>query len=179
MLHVYVLMLAETGMRCDSEALYLRWEDISLETGQINVVSGREGHRTKTGEGRLVPISSRLAGPLKDHFRGHRLTGVSEYVFFHQHASVTVRVGDRIASMRRAFASAAKRAGIRQGFRQHDLRHRACTEWLAAGTPTAIVQKAMGHSRLETTERYWNYLPEHFKQIKEPVEIPGSVLAQA
>ncbi len=41
------------------------------------------------------------------------------------------------------------------------------------------VQKAMGHSRLETTERYWNYLPEHFKQIKEPVEILASVPAQA
>lgn len=30
---LYVLMLAETGARCESEALWLRWEDLDLDEG--------------------------------------------------------------------------------------------------------------------------------------------------
>ena len=40
---MYVLILGETGMRCDSEALRLQWEDVEFATGFIRVVSGRDG----------------------------------------------------------------------------------------------------------------------------------------
>ena len=45
-------------MRCESEALQLRWEDVDLENGFVQVVSGRDQHRTKSGKSRDVPLSS-------------------------------------------------------------------------------------------------------------------------
>lgn len=50
MLSMYVLTLGETGVRCDSECLWLRWEDLDFDRGFIHVVSGRDGHRTKAGK---------------------------------------------------------------------------------------------------------------------------------
>ena len=46
MLHTYVLTLGETGVRCDSEALWLRWEDIDFERGLLTVESVRKGRIT-------------------------------------------------------------------------------------------------------------------------------------
>ena len=33
MLRAYIMVLAEAGLRCDSEALWLRWQDVDLEGG--------------------------------------------------------------------------------------------------------------------------------------------------
>lgn len=49
MLSLYVTTLGEAGVRCDSEALHLRWEDVDLEEGFLWISSGRDGHRTKSG----------------------------------------------------------------------------------------------------------------------------------
>ena len=60
MVLTYVTLLAETGVRCESEALWLTWEDVHLEDGFIWIDSSRDGHRTKTGKGRWVPITQAL-----------------------------------------------------------------------------------------------------------------------
>ncbi len=57
MLHLYVLILGETGARCESEALRLKWEDVDLEAGFIFIPSRAGGHRTKSGKGRWVPMT--------------------------------------------------------------------------------------------------------------------------
>ena len=49
MLALYVLILGEAGLRANTEALQLRWEDVDLEGGFLQVVSGRDGHRTEVG----------------------------------------------------------------------------------------------------------------------------------
>ena len=61
MLSLFSLVLGETGMRCEWRALRCsRWEDVDLENGFVQVVSGRDQHRTKSGKSRDVPLSSRL-----------------------------------------------------------------------------------------------------------------------
>ena len=60
MLELFVLTLGETGARCESEVLWLRWEDVDLEEGFLQVVSGRNGHRTKSGKSRWVPMTKAL-----------------------------------------------------------------------------------------------------------------------
>lgn len=47
-----------------------------------------------------------------------------------------------------------KRAKLPADLRQHDLRHRRVTTWLAEGKSPALVQKAMGHADLATTMGY-------------------------
>lgn len=58
MVRLYVTVLGETGARDESEALWLRWEDIDLERGFITIVSGRDGRRTKSGKSRYVPMTA-------------------------------------------------------------------------------------------------------------------------
>ena len=55
-------------------------------------------------------------------------------------------------------AAPLKRAKLPTDLRQHDLRHRRVTTWLAEGKSPALVQKAMGHSDLATTMGYAHLL---------------------
>jgi integrase len=60
-------------MRCESEALRLRWEDVDLNRRFTRVVSGRDGHRTKNGKTRLVPVTDRLLTAMRQHFADYGL----------------------------------------------------------------------------------------------------------
>lgn len=164
-LPLYVLLLGETGMRCESEALHLRWEDVSLDTGFINVVSGRDGHRTKSGKGRKVPMTARLVAALRDYFAARRFASQSPYIFHHADSRRHHTNGGRIRSLRNAFKAAAAHAELPVGLRQHDLRHRRVTTWLAEGKSPVHVQHAMGHSDVKTTMGYYSFLPEHLKAL--------------
>ena len=72
-LQLYALVLGETGMRCESEALWMQWQDMDLEGGFIKIVSGRGEHRTKSGASRWVPLTGRLRQALGDHAAAYRL----------------------------------------------------------------------------------------------------------
>ncbi|HYN81183.1 MAG TPA: tyrosine-type recombinase/integrase [Gemmatimonadaceae bacterium] len=67
----------------------------------------------------------------------------------------------RIKTLRRPFASAAKRAGVQQGFRQHDLRHRLVTLRADAGEPIQDVQYEAGHAQITTRMLYYKKTPVH------------------
>lgn len=176
-LALYVLLLAETGMRCESEALHLRWEDVSLDNGLISVVSGRDGHRTKSGKGRKVPITPRLAAALREYFAAYRFASQSPYIFHHVDTRRHHTNGGRIRSLRSAFKRAAEQAGLPAGFRQHDLRHRRVTTWLADGKSPELVKRAMGHARYETTAAYFQFLPEHLRSLVEDDRAPNAIMA--
>ena len=178
MLWTYVLVLAETGLRCESEALWLQWEDIE---GQfLRVASGRDGHRTKSGKTRWVPMTPRLRAALKDHERRFRM-GVydgerSPWVFHHPTTRRHAKAGERIQRLGRAFELAVKRAGLPATLRQHDLRHRRATLWLADGHPIAKVKEAMGHSSVKVTEGYMHLVREHLLQLVETSGRPDADL---
>jgi integrase len=155
-LALYVLLLGETGLRCESEALHLRWTDIDLDSGFISVVSGRDGHRTKGGRSREVPITARLDAAL----RQARQSAESRYLF--------ARDGQRLGTMRRSFKSAAARAKLPAGLHQHDLRHRRVTDWMGDGKSPALVQRAVGHARIDTTMLYSHFRNERLRALVEP-----------
>lgn len=67
MLRLYLLLLSEAGLRSRSEALHVRWEHVDLSDGFLFVPSGQDGHRTKSGKGRYVPLTARLRDALADH----------------------------------------------------------------------------------------------------------------
>lgn len=174
MLQMYVLLLGETGVRCESEALWLRWQDIDLERGFITVESVRKGRRTKSGKSRKVPMTARLRGAIREHMASFRLATYegerSEWVFHHLVSRRTAVAGRRIKSMRGAFAGAVKRAELPEDLNQHDLRHRRVTTWLAAGKSPVLVQKAMGHSDLQTTMKYTHLVSDDLLALVEDPE---------
>jgi integrase/recombinase XerD len=170
MLPLYVLLLADTGVRSDSEALALRWEDVDLAGGFVHVRSA-PGRRTKSGKSRSVPLTARLRAALQDHAARFRLAvydgARSPFVFHHTHTTRSAVAGQQLRSIRRAFENAAKAAKLPAGFRRHDLRHRRVTTWLAEGRNVVHVREAMGHADLATTMGYTHLVPEHLRSLVE------------
>ena len=70
MFRLYVLLLAEAGVRANSEAFWLPFRGCDFEHNFLWIASGRDRHRTKSGEGRWVRMTARLANAMLDHFRG-------------------------------------------------------------------------------------------------------------
>ena len=169
MLRLYVLTLGETGARCESEALHIRWEDVKLDDGFIWISSGREGHRTKSGKGRWVPMTSRLKKAMRAHFARYRFGSydgkTSPWVFHHAGPRRRAEAGERIKSLRESFRSACRRAKLPTGFVQHDLRHRRVTTWLAQGKNPVHVKEAVGHASLATTMAYTHLAREHLRSL--------------
>jgi len=176
-LRLYVLVLGETGARDESEALWLRWEDIDLDGGFLRIVSGRRGHRTKSGKDRWTPMTSALVAAMREHFAAHRLSGRSEWVFHHDRTRRHYHEGDRIRSLRTGVLAAAERAKLPAGWHLHDLRHRRVTTWLAEGKDVVKVKEAVGHSDLKTTMGYTHLAREHLRTLVE--ERPAVGIANA
>jgi integrase/recombinase XerC len=172
MLALYVTTLGEAGLRCDSEALHLRWEDIDLEEGFLWIASGRDGHRTKSGKGRWVPMTSRLLKAMKEHFARFRFATYdgrqTPWVFHHITTRRRATAGQRIGRLARAFENVVTRAKLPRGLHQHDLRHRRVTTWLAAGADAVKVKEAMGHADLRTTMDYTHLVKNNLRSLVEP-----------
>lgn len=173
-LRLFVLLLGETGMRCESEGLWLRWENVDFEEGFIWIASSEE-HRTKSGQGRWVPMTRRLGAALREHSASYRMRlyggARTPWVFHHPYARRRAEAGERIGSLRRAFDAAAERAELPKGFTQHDLRHRRITMWLAAGKSAVLVKEAVGHSDLRITMAYTHLVREHLRSLVEAHEV--------
>jgi len=169
MLWLYALTLAETGGRCESEVLFLRFADVDLQEGFLWIYSGSDGHRTKSGKGRHVPMTPRLRKALREHFARFRMATYdgkrSPWVFHHPYRRRRANAGERIGSLRRSFMAACERAEIPKEFHAHDLRHRRVTTWLAEGKSAVLVKEAVGHSDLKTTMGYTHLAKEHLRAL--------------
>jgi integrase/recombinase XerD len=169
MLYLYTLFLGETGARNESEALWVRWEDLDLGAGFVWIDSGRKGRRTKSGKGRWVPLTPRLSDALSEHRARYRLITYggqrSRWVFHHTRRRRNSTPGERIGSLRRAFHNAGERAQLPEGFRGHDLRHRRVTTWLAAGKDVTKIKEIVGHSDIRTTMAYTHLVREDLLDV--------------
>ncbi|MBI5560529.1 MAG: site-specific integrase, partial [Deltaproteobacteria bacterium] len=138
-----VVCALNTGMRKE-EILSLEWEKhVDLRHGFILL------DRTKNGERRELPINETLRSTLQGLVR--RLN--SPYVF-------TDGEGRRYRDIRRSFASACRRAGIKD-FRFHDLRHTFASQLIMAGVDITTIKDLLGHKTLTMTLRYAHLAPKH------------------
>lgn len=121
-------------------------------------------------------MTPRLQAAMRDHFAACRFASYGGtqpvWVFHHTSARRQYRAGDRIKSLRGVFGKAATRAKLPGELRQHDLRHRRVTTWLAEGKSAALVQKAMGHSDIRMTLAYSHLAQEHLKALVTPPTAP-------
>jgi integrase/recombinase XerD len=194
MLQAYVLVLGEAGLRCDSEALWLRWTDLDFEGGFLWIESSAaKGRRTKGGRSRWVPMTPRLRQALREHalrFRGRDYHGAtSPWVFHHPHDRRRAKAGARAGRLGLAFAGAVERANaalrkaekdpIPADLHQHDLRHCRVTWWLAEGKDVVLVKEALGHADLRTTMGYQHLAREHLRGLVEDRATPSRDLAPA
>lgn len=139
-------LFVNTGMRA-SEGLALRWENVKADG--IYIVSTAEA-RTKSGKWRIVP-------------RGHAVNGALKVLRAAAPGGAMVIPSIARPSLSRAFANAARRAGI--GGSLHWLRHSYASHLVMAGTPLRTVQKLLGHATIVTTERYAHLSPDHLADV--------------
>jgi site-specific recombinase XerD len=147
--HVYLSTVYSCGLRLD-EGRHLEVSDIDSQRMMIHV------HRGKGAKDRYVPLPHATLHLLRQYWRTHRhprllfpalgrkRTGLNEAI--HPMAKNSVQG---------AFRHAKRAAAIgKKGVAVHTLRHSYATHLLEAGVNLRVIQRYLGHSRLETTMLY-------------------------
>src|SRR5512140_1203090 len=145
-----VLVAMRTGMR-KGELLGLRWVDVDLAAGRINVrQSYVKGHLglPKSGKSREIPLGDDVIEALRAH-RHERGPLV-----FCDAAGNHLTAGLLGWPLKRAL----KRAGLRE-IGWHALRHTFASHLAMRGVPLTVIQELLGHSSIVTTMIYAHLAP--------------------
>jgi integrase len=165
---LYVLAVT-TGMR-QGELLALRWRDVDLERGTVQVsatlryVSGGtftfDPPKTEKSQ-RLLPLSRAAIEGLRRHrVRQAEERLVAGAAWENQELVFCTRHGCPIEGRnltRTDFAAALKRAGLPR-VRFHDLRHTAATAMMSRGVPDKVASEMLGHANPATTTRVYQHV---------------------
>ncbi len=133
-----ILLLLDNGLRIE-EALSLRREDVDLDNLLIRV-SG------KGGKYRLVPMSLEIRKVL---FRW--LSKTEQSLVFGTRSGTKQRQRNALRDFK-ALGAKLGIVGVRVSF--HTLRHTFAVSYLRAGGNVFYLQRILGHSTLEMTNRY-------------------------
>jgi integrase len=136
----------ETGLR-PVELTRLRVKDLDLDHKTVNPTTA------KNGNARTVPFSEVLKLRLSEHIANNQLTP-NDLPFKGTDSDI---YGKHYRKMRNALAEKLKDPTIKT-IRLYDLRHYFCTKKLNdIGNPYTVMV-LMGHTKLETTQRYMHLL---------------------
>ena len=129
-----IFFMLESGLRF-SEMTHLRWQDINWDEGFVTI-------KGKGGRFRLavLPPSAR------DYLENMRQE--SGYVF------VNPKTGRPYTTLKTLFRLASRRANLSPAITPHMLRHAFATNLLADSRDLRLVQVALGHQSVTTTEIY-------------------------
>jgi integrase len=145
-----ILVAVRTGMRM-GELLGLRWVDVDLSAGRINVrqsyVKGHFG-LPKSGKPREIPLGDDVIEALEAH-RHER----GPFVFCDA-AGKHLTDGLLEWPLKRAL----KRAGLRE-IGWHVLRHTFASHLAMRGVPLKVIQELLGHASIATTMIYAHLAP--------------------
>ncbi len=130
-----VIFARHTGLR-RGEIFNLQWQDIDWENRLITI--GKRKNNTSI----IIPVKEIVFRMLERMQK----TATSAYVF-------PGKDGNRRYTLRTAFESACRRAGI-ENLRFHDLRHTFGTDLINKGEDVATVKGLMGHKSIQSTMRY-------------------------
>ena len=130
-----IRLLMLTGCRL-SEITSLRWEDVSLEAGELRLRDSKTGAKVV-----------HLGGPAVAVLRGIERAKGNPWVIAGR------RPGTRIASLHFPWSRIRRRAGL-DDVRLHDLRHSFASGGLLVGEGLPMIGKLLGHSRVTSTARY-------------------------
>jgi integrase len=136
--HVALFMKVAVGTGARTNAILdLTWDRVDFDR---NIIRLNPIERVQTSKYRAtVPMNDQLRKALLDAKEG----ALSDYVIEHGR--------ERVGSIKKGFAAAAKRAGLK--VTPHMLRHSAAV-WMAEGnTPMMQIAQFLGHSDSRITER--------------------------
>lgn len=141
-----ILMLIYTGAR-KRNILEMKWADIDMEAKIWKIP------QTKTAKN----VTIALVEPAMEVLQRRWEQAENEWVFY----SPTSKSG-HVEDIKRAWASILEKAQI-TNLRIHDLRHTLATYLIANGADAFIVQRALTHKSLQSTQVYVNLGVEHLR----------------
>jgi integrase len=183
-----LLMLAAlTGMR-RGEVCALRWSDVDLDAGTLNISrsvvvkpDGLAEKATKTDRGRVVALDS-VGVALLSQYRAqvlqwckaaHKQLPSNAFVFSPYVEGATPFRPDNVTSF---FIRIRNEVGAGT-VRLHDLRHFTATQLIGAGVDVRTVAGRLGHSDPSVTLRVYSHALE--ERDRAAAEIMGKVLTAA
>jgi len=142
--HFRPLVLAAlfTGARF-GELRALRWQDINLDTGKIELF------RSKVGNADRLDIHPELVKELGRLKKSRPKADPSDFIFLSRRNTPWVNI-------RKSWSRAMKAAKLhgRDGLTFHSLRHTFATFFLDGGGAVTDLRAQLGHAELSTTQRY-------------------------
>lgn len=152
------LVAINTGMR-RGELCALKWDRVDLVRNQLTISRSLSRYglseTTKSGRKRYVPISSVVKDVLLKLMREQR----GEFVFCDEKG-----LPIDAHHLCRVFHRSQRRAGFTRMIRFHDLRHTFASHFMMNGGNIYDLQKILGHSTLEMTQRYAHMSPAHLEK---------------
>jgi integrase/recombinase XerD len=147
--HVFLSTVYSCGLRLD-EARHLEVSDIDSQRMMIHV------HRGKGAKDRYVALPQSTLVLLRSYWRTHKHPRLIFPARGHKNTDAQ-QATQPVAksSVQDAFRQAKRSAAIgKKGVAVHTLRHSYATHLLEAGVNLRVIQRYLGHSRLETTMLY-------------------------
>lgn len=163
------LLVTALGLR-RGEALALRWENVDLDRGHLQVkatvqrVGGKlvrtEMPKTKSSR-RALPLPAVVVDALRAHRAAQVQERIASAVWIDDTLVFTTGIGTPLEprNVLRSFHALCDRAEVRR-VRIHDLRHAAASFMLLQGVDMRVVMGTLGHSRLATTSDLYTHLLE-------------------
>lgn len=153
-IRIAILLLLTTAGRVTA-ILELTWDRVDMERKEVDL---RLPDSTQRKGRARVPINATLRATLT----AAREAALSDHVVEWS--------GEPVRSIKRGFANAVKRAGLRD-VSPHTLRHTAAVHMAEAGVPMSEISQYLGHSSTRTTERvYARFSPGHLRKASQALE---------
>ena len=163
---LYVVAVT-AGLR-EGELLALRWEDVDLEAGTLQVRrvfsearSGRIFETPKSGKGRNIRLTRRAVAVLRAHRKCQLEERMARAKLWQEQGLVfpsTVGTPLSARNLQRQFKILLDRAGLPRSFRFHDLRHTCATLLLRQGVHAKYVQELLGHADISLTLNVYSHV---------------------
>lgn len=181
---LFVLALA-TGLR-PSEYLGLKWSDVNLERGVINVQRSLHWRSYRTGDWyfgepktprsrRRIPLPSSVVRALVEHRKRQaeeRMKAGPQY----KNLDLVFATGEgqpliRLNVVQKHFKPILERAKLPGTVRLYDLRHSCATLLLAANENPKIVSERLGHASITLTmDTYSHVIPDMQQGASDKLE---------
>lgn len=149
-MYAVTVLALSTGAR-QGEIMNLTWDDIDLNRGRAIL------QETKNGERRALPITGHALDVLKELDKVRRID--TKLLFAGANRN-------KPAELRKPWVTAMQTAGI-TGFKFHDLRHSAASEFAMNGATLAEIAEILGHKTLAMVQRYAHLSEGHTTSVVE------------
>lgn len=123
-------------------------------------------HDGKGAKDRFVMLSPRLLVCLEQYWRAIRPQGP----YFFPDRGGTGPITRHSVSW--ALDKVVARCGLTKPVTMHSFRHAFATHLLEAGTHIRVIQRMLGHSRIDTTARYTHVTAMHTSTVCSPLDLP-------